>query len=94
MAASCGSEGGGNFRPENVDLVFVDNDDMPLRAVACGINYLDRDSDEEVDSDFYQMDSEESQSEESEDSEQDTSEPHPACHRRLPVPAPAAQNDW
>lgn len=51
---------------------------MPLRAVACGINYLNRDSDEEVDSDFYQTDSVESQTEESEDSEQDTPEPHPA----------------
>ena len=84
MATSCGSEEGGNFRPEDVDLVFV--------AVACGINYLDRDSDEEVDSDFCQTDSEEGKTEEYEDSEQDTPEPHPARRRRLP--APAAQNDW
>lgn len=92
MATSCSSEEGGGFRPEDVDLVFVDEDDMPLRAVVCGVNYLDRDSDEEVDSDFYQTDSEESETEESEDLEQDTAEPPPARRRRLP--APAAQNDW
>lgn len=92
MATSCSSEEGGSFRPEDVDLVFVDEDDMPLRAVVCGVNYLDRDSDEEVDSDFYQTDSEESDTEESEDLEQDTAEPPPARRRRLP--APAAQNDW
>lgn len=92
MATSFGSEEGGNFRPEDVDLVFVDEDDMPLRAVTCGISYLDRDSGEEVDTDFYQTDSEEVQTEEYEDSEQDTPEPHPARRRRLP--APAAQSDW
>ena len=80
MATSCSSEEGGSFRPEDLDLVFVDEDDMPLRAVVCGVNYLNRDSDDEIDSDFYQTALKESQTEESEDLEQDTAEPHPA-HR-------------
>ena len=79
MATSCSSEEGGSFRPEDLDLVFVDEDDMPLRAVVCGVNYLNRDSDDEIDSDFYQTALKESQTEESEDLEQDTAEPHPAC---------------
>ena len=34
MTTSCGSEGGGTFRPEDVDLVFVDENERPLRTVA------------------------------------------------------------
>lgn len=79
MVISCSSEEGGSFCLEDVDLVFVDEDDMFLRVVVCGVNYLDRDFDEEVDFDFYQIDLEESQMEEFEDLEQDIVELFLVC---------------
>lgn len=57
MITSSDSEEDGNFCPEHVDLVFVDEDDMPLGAVAYGTRHLNRDSDEEID--FYLTDTEE-----------------------------------
>lgn len=61
MASTSGSEFVVNSAAEtsqNVDLVFVDEDEMPLTSVAIGTAYLERESDEEIDSDFYQTDSE------------------------------------
>ena len=56
MASTSGSEFVVNSAAEtsqNVDLVFVDEDEMPLTSVAIGTAYLERESDEEIDSDFY-----------------------------------------
>ena len=50
MASTSGSEFVVNSAAEtsqNVDLVFVDEDEMPLTSVAIGTAYLERESDEE-----------------------------------------------
>ncbi|PFX33167.1 hypothetical protein AWC38_SpisGene1985 [Stylophora pistillata] len=73
MASTSGSEFVVNSAAEtsqNVDLVFVDEDEMPLTSVAIGTAYLERESDEEIDSDFYQTDSEAEESDENEELQQ------------------------
>lgn len=89
MITSSDSEEDGYFCPEHVDLVFVDEDDMPLGAVAYGTRHLNRDSDEEID--CYLTDTEEDQSVDSKDLEQDTPQPQPQPRRHQRQPAPAAQ---
>lgn len=63
---------------QNVDLVLADEDEMPVTSVAIGKAYLDRESDEEIDSDFYHTGSEAEESDENEELEQ----PEPPRKRR------------
>ena len=69
----------GDFNAETIDITFMDEDDLPINNLA--INYLERVSDNEVESDFLESESDESESDESSE-EEAIEKPQPKRRKR------------